>query len=225
MAPKPRSSHSARSANKRAPDSITAKYGLIGTIIVATIGLIGTGITAYLGYLGIQSQIEKPIRATQTAEARAIVNVTQTAIEMNLIGYTIVYPSCNCYEYLDPYEKVLIRLRWGGATEELAERGADFIKQTLFVDREDFGEIKDYRRPAIYVKDPVIEGDPGNAWWVYWDIPIGQLYGDYEFDLTVELLAGIATGWDVLPAGLVKTFHATVRGMEFPATQAATPNP
>ncbi|MCB0165201.1 MAG: hypothetical protein KDI79_13300 [Anaerolineae bacterium] len=51
---------------------LVAKIGVMGTIVAALIGLIGIGITAYFGYLGIQAQIELPIQATQTAEAKAI---------------------------------------------------------------------------------------------------------------------------------------------------------
>ena len=47
--------------------------------------LLGVLITAYFGYLGIRSQIEIPIHATQTAEARLteianFSNMTQSAI-------------------------------------------------------------------------------------------------------------------------------------------------
>lgn len=48
---------------------LIAKYGLIGTVTAALIGVIGVGFTAYFGYLGIRTQIEEPIKATQTAEA------------------------------------------------------------------------------------------------------------------------------------------------------------
>lgn len=50
---------------------LVAKIGLTGTVIAALIGLIGVGVTAYFGYLGIQAQINLPIEATQTAEAKA----------------------------------------------------------------------------------------------------------------------------------------------------------
>ena len=221
MAPKTKPSKNASGSNKNAIETLVAKYGLISTVTVAILGLIGTGITAYLGFLGIQTQVEKPIKATQTAEAKIIINATQTAIESSISEYSIVYPSCNCNEYIDPWEKVLIRLRWGGATAEKAEMGADFITQVMIINGKDFGDVKNYRRPAVYVKDPIVAGDPSNAWWVYWDIPIGRLDYDTNIDLTVELLAGVDTGWNVLPAGLIKNYQLVANLMEFPATQTA----
>ncbi len=57
-------------SNKSTIDLLIAKYGLLGTVMVALIGVIGTTITAYFGFLGIQTQLERPIKATQTAEVR-----------------------------------------------------------------------------------------------------------------------------------------------------------
>ena len=54
-----------------------ATIGLVGVIAAAVIGLCGTIIVAYFGYLGIRTQIEEPIDATSTAEARltALANI------------------------------------------------------------------------------------------------------------------------------------------------------
>lgn len=49
---------------------LVAKYGLIGTIAAAAIAFLGVVVVAYFSYLGIQTQIESPIKATLTAEAR-----------------------------------------------------------------------------------------------------------------------------------------------------------
>jgi len=47
-----------------------ATIGLVGVIAAAIIGLCGAIIVAYFGYLGIRAQIEEPIHATQTAQAK-----------------------------------------------------------------------------------------------------------------------------------------------------------
>jgi hypothetical protein len=57
-------------ASKSPVEVIVAKYGLFGTVITALLGLIGVSLAAYISYLGIRAQIEAPLHATQTAEAR-----------------------------------------------------------------------------------------------------------------------------------------------------------
>lgn len=58
---------------KSSSELLVAKYGLIGTIVTAIIGLVA----AYLGFLGDKVQIERPLRATETAAA----NLTLTRTE------------------------------------------------------------------------------------------------------------------------------------------------
>jgi hypothetical protein len=180
-----------------------------------------------------QITTQAAIQRTDEAEFREIISTTQAAIAFQPTlttpqypEYTIVYPSCNCDEYFAPYEKVLIRLRWGGKTAQLAEKGADFIKYIVAIDGQDIGDIQNYRRPATLVEDPIIAGDPNDAWWVYWDIPVGRLpgYSSTTIEVKIELLAGIDTGWDVLPVGLEKTYRVVLR-MSFPASPTAIPTP
>ena len=71
MTPKNHRPKASESSNKRPIDVIIAKYGLAGTITVAFLGLLGAVITAYIALLGIQA----PIKATQTAEARAKIEI------------------------------------------------------------------------------------------------------------------------------------------------------
>jgi hypothetical protein len=49
--------------------STAQKYSFISTIVAASIGLIGALLAAYIGYVGIRVQVERPLQATQTAEA------------------------------------------------------------------------------------------------------------------------------------------------------------
>lgn len=218
-------------------DLIIAKYGMASTALVAFLGLLGTGITAYLGYLGIQTQIEAPIKATQAAESRIILTQrslptptlqpTQTPINTSFYDdYTIVYPSCKCNEMKLSQEKILIRLRWSGSTAENAERGADFIKYSVTINGNDIGglvgNINNYRKKAILVADPIIYGDPGNTWWVYWDIPVGTIDGYWiPIEASLETLSAINTGWDIIPAGLTKSFKVVLHT----AIPSPPPNP
>ena len=59
------------SSSKSPIDVLIAKYGLVGTLTASLLGVVSVGITAYFGYLGIKTQIEGPIRATETAEAES----------------------------------------------------------------------------------------------------------------------------------------------------------
>lgn len=156
-------------------------------------------------------------------------SLTPTAISPNYGNYTLLYPSCNCDEYLIPNEKALVRLRWGGKTAELAEKGADLIKYSVFVNGEAIDNVAAYRKPAIYVTSPVLEGDPGNSWWIYWDIPLGQLNGPDMIEAKIEAklvtLTAIDTGWDILPVGLTKTFLVRAHTIALAPLPTVTANP
>ena len=63
------SPNSSGNDKKSSIDILIAKYGLAGIIASAFLGLVGVSLTAYFSYLAIKTQVEAPIRATQTAEA------------------------------------------------------------------------------------------------------------------------------------------------------------
>jgi hypothetical protein len=128
-------------------------------------------------------------------------------------GYFIVQPSCNCAVTLPSSADVLVRLRWGAKTATLAERGADFISYTVTFDSKPIQGIERYRKPAIFVEYPSNAGDPSDAWWVYWDYPIGTLTiwrARHTIEATLVTLAAVDTGWNVIPAGTKKTFRVTL---------------
>ncbi len=55
------------------------------------LGFAGTILVAYFGYLGIKTQVETPIRATQTAEAK----LTEFAPKVNLDATAMITPAVN----------------------------------------------------------------------------------------------------------------------------------
>lgn len=198
-----------------------AKYGLIGTITTAIITLIGTIVAAYITTTK-PDPTNKPITNTTISIAQSSANIIpnnisdtpipgiQPVIYDNFQDYTILYPSCHCIVYVDPDEKVLIRLRWGGSTQEYAEKGSKLIKQILLYNGYEISNLTEYRKPATFVKDPERSGDPPNIWWVYWDIPIGNIMHDSTVDWSIELLEDVNTGLDIFPAGFVKKYHLTI---------------
>jgi len=125
--------------------------------------------------------------------------------------YLIVQPSCNCVVVWHPSEPVLLRLRWGATTSALAERGADFISYTVTLDGEPIEGVKNYRQPAVFVANPIHPDDPRDAWWVYWDYPIGGLpYGEHMIEANLVTSSAVDTGWTVVPVGTTKIFRVSL---------------
>jgi hypothetical protein len=79
---------------KSAVEVIVAKIGLTGTIITAVLGLAAAAFTAYYAYLGIRTQVETPLRATQTAEARTAQapQVAQVSNTLTAVTSTVLPP-------------------------------------------------------------------------------------------------------------------------------------
>jgi hypothetical protein len=137
----------------------------------------------------------------------------------------IIYPSCNCnYDLRDlginESSILIVRLRWGAKTADLAETGADSVLYSLSITQNDlFGSsgtkvyvnnIALYRRPAVFVKEPVLKGDPPELWWVYWDYPLQPHSSNFiGIEVTVNALAEINNGLSVIPAGYSENFTST----------------
>jgi hypothetical protein len=122
--------------------------------------------------------------------------------------FTIVQPSCGPVWLYAPSQCLLLRLRWGATTSELAERGADLVDYTVTLDGGLIPGIMDYRRPATFVANPTCPWDPSDAWWVYWDYPMGRLrFGEHIIEATLVISSPVDTGWTVVPAGTMKSFR------------------
>lgn len=65
------------------------KVAIIGAIIVAVLGLVGVGINAYATYLSGITEVQIPIYATQTAEAK----LTALASELTLVPINTLTPT------------------------------------------------------------------------------------------------------------------------------------
>jgi hypothetical protein len=124
-------------------------------------------------------------------------------------NYVVVLPSCNCIVTVTQRERVLIRLRWGATTTELAEQGADFVNYSLIIDGKPIQNVKDYRRPAVYVENSFSPMDPDGWYWVYWDVPTSS-YTD-TVEATFESTAAINNGENIIPAGTLKNFKVEFR--------------
>ena len=225
---------------EKADKEITlAKIGTRNTLIVALLSVIGTAITAYFGYLSNRQPVTSTTPTdtslslpTSTILSTLFPTFTPTAtitptpwlvvdtfgsppfLRDSDTGYRLIFPSCNCIYNMDGDEDtILVRLRWGAATAELAQQGADLISYSLVVDGNLVSDINNYRKPAILVEEPVFEKDAANAWWVYWDIPVtfDTSEGSHLIESELKTLTNVDNGWDVIPAGYVEQFQTTIR--------------
>lgn len=96
-------------SERNSKENITAKYGLIGTIATAGISLIA----AYMGYLGNRVQAERPIIATETAEARYSLGLTQTA-EANLLVTPVITPTPTNSPVKTVKDELMVESEWYG---------------------------------------------------------------------------------------------------------------
>ena len=120
----------------------------------------------------------------------------------------IVLPVCNCEEVVSFDEPIIVRLRWGAKTQELAERGADSVFYTARVDGDPIEGLGDYRKPAVFEPKSV---DNEDVWWVYWDYLLGTLSaGDHTVEAVFVASATIFDGWWTLQEGYSTTFQVTL---------------
>ena len=137
-------------------------------------------------------------------------------------GFVVIYPACGCnydLKQLDPVDArtpVIIRLRWGAKTAELAESGADSVIYSLSINGKAVNNIDQYRRSAVYVNEPTLMKDFPESWWVYWDYPLrtdsyieNSIYS-ISVDATINTSAEINNGWEVVPEGYNETLLSTL---------------
>jgi len=181
-----------------------AKIGYRNSIIVAILGLIGTVLASYLGYLGNRSPQKDDIESTafvSTLHASATEKANKFPRD-TATGYPVIYPSCDCYDDETVLGPFIVRLRWGAKTQELAENGADLVSYSININGKDISDVTQYRKPAIFIQTPTLEGDLPDTWWVYWDIPITDTKeSSYLIQVNLITLKDVDNGWNVLPAG------------------------
>ena len=120
----------------------------------------------------------------------------------------VVLPVCNCEEYISFDESIVVRLRWGAKTRDLAEQGADFVVYTATVDDVVIEGLDECRKPAVF--EPK-SADDEDAWWVYWDYPLGTLpAGDHTVVAVFVASATISDGWWTFPKGESATLKVTL---------------
>jgi len=221
--------------DKTEKELIIAKIGYRNAIIIAIIGLIGTALTAYFGYLSNrpldQVNQETPIISTlpspptQTFASPSLQpspspSAVQQINEVSQLprdpatGFQVIYPSCNIlYDLTDQkeFEPLIVRLRWGAKTAELAEMGAGSISYTLSINGEPVSDIEQYRKSAIFVQDSICEQDMPESWWVYWDYIISKAPGvEIRVFVSIVSLEELDNGWNLIPAGYEENFEKTI---------------
>lgn len=200
---------------------VVAQLNHRNTIIIAVIGLIGTVLTAYFGYLSnlpVNQTSQEPAQAEVFLTPLKIPNLNAFDFPQNLTSsqrsLAIVYPSCDCYESVRVSFPFTIRLRWGGKTAALAESGADLVLYSLKINEMQIKELDQFRKPAIFAQDAVLEGDDPEMWWVYWDYLVqNRDASEKDFLIQVELitLGSIDTGREIIPESTFMSFESNIK--------------
>jgi len=124
----------------------------------------------------------------------------------------IVLTRCDCTENVPQGEFVIVRLRWGANTKELAEEGADNVRYTLTINEEEVENIDQYRKPAVYEEAPFVNGE---LWWVYWDYPLGFVeQGRYIAQSRFLAEENINDGMGTTPKGYASIKRAIINVTE-----------
>lgn len=116
----------------------------------------------------------------------------------------IVYPVCQCEETVETTDTILVRLRWGATTKELAAIAADSVIYRLTLDEHPVDVLQKYQQPPLFV---AAEDNPrssrfGDGWWVYWDVPIGRLTeGNHIIEAEVIVIKAHSDGKDTHEPG------------------------
>lgn len=101
-------------------------------------------------------------------------------------------------------DEIIVRVRWGASTYELAESNADHFTFRFLLDGEELDDIRPYRKPAEEYSgfEKYGCGPDQSIWWVHWDVPIGKLTsGTHTIAVEHILNETISDGLDIYPAG------------------------
>jgi hypothetical protein len=182
--------------------------------IVVWLGIISSLIAIFVFITGYQTLSNLFGKATAIPRAdptsRSVILPTSVAYSptetlMTIVSTRephIVLPRCLCDEMIAADEPVVIRVRWGAKSQELAEQGANLIVFHVTVDGASIGDLSKYRKPAVFVAGPAPISGETDFWWVYWDYPLGHLTeGIYSIEADAVATADIYDGLSVTPAG------------------------
>lgn len=116
----------------------------------------------------------------------------------------IVYPVCQCEEIVNISDNILVRLRWGATTKELAQEALTSVTYRLSLDGKPVNILQEYQQQPVFVSAEDNPRSPkfGDGWWIYWDVPIGQLEeGDHIIETQWIILSALGDGKDTYLPG------------------------
>jgi alpha-glucoside transport system substrate-binding protein len=135
----------------------------------------------------------------------------QPVVENGKEVILIPHPDCP-QPAITSADDIVVRVRWGASSPELAESNANHFTFVLLLDGEEFDDIRPTRQPAEFYSglDEYGCGPSQPAGWVHWDVPIGQLpAGTHTVAVEHILDETISDGMDTYPAGSLGLLEAT----------------
>jgi ABC-type glycerol-3-phosphate transport system substrate-binding protein len=128
---------------------------------------------------------------------------SQSAAETGKQVVLIPHPDCS-QPAITSADDIVVRVRWGATSPELAESNANHFSFVFLLDGEEIDDIRPYRQPAEFYSglDEYGCGPSQPAGWVHWDVPLGQLSaGTHTVAVEHILDETISDGMDTYPAG------------------------
>lgn len=123
----------------------------------------------------------------------------------------VTHPDC-APPKISAADEIIVRVRWGATSQEIAESNADQFTFLFLLNGEDLGDIRTYRQSVEFYSgfEEYGCGPDRSIGWVHWDVPIGRLpAGTHTVAVEHILNETISDGLDTYPAGSLGIFEIT----------------
>ncbi len=136
---------------------------------------------------------------------------TPPATEKEKQVVLIAHPLCP-QPGLTPSDEIIVRVRWGATSRELAESNADHFTFVFLLDGEEFEDIRPYRQPVESYSglEEYGCGPSQTGGWVHWDVPVGKLSAGTHIIAVEHILnETVSDGFDTYPGGSLGLLETT----------------
>jgi hypothetical protein len=136
---------------------------------------------------------------------------TPPATEKEKQVVLIAHPLCP-QPGITPSDEIIVRVRWGATSRELAESNADHFTFVFLLDGEEFEDIRPYRQPVESYSglEEYGCGPSQTGGWVHWDVPVGKLSAGTHIIAVEHILnETVSDGFDTYPGGSLGLLETT----------------
>jgi len=138
---------------------------------------------------------------------------TPTASAIEIGEPVVLIPHLQCPQpEITTADEIIVRVRWGASSRELAESNADHFTFVFLMDGEEFEDIRPYRQPVESYSglEEYGCGPSQTGGWVHWDVPVGKLSaGTHTVAVEHILDETTSDGMDTYPGGSLGLFETT----------------